>query len=293
MYSIVAGVIVALLTPSCLASAFVKGAYYRLGDADPGAAAGAVGNDPTVDSFSDGLDLARSGSPHYAADVPALGPTDNKLSMAFANIGLGGPAFPGEYGRSKPLPMIEQGMALEAWAKSGPTNLDASGTVRSEMVAYNGDPAANGFGFFNYGGNYVLQLGSNLRAAVPGPTEQILGPADVGVWHHLAYVFSFGTSSFYYDGKLVATSTTDPAPLTATDGFWVGGRTPSGVAGAAEEFGFNGWIDEVRYQTFNPIAAGAFDPTAFLITPEPGALALLAIAASAALRRRARRPEAA
>ena len=50
-----------------------------------------------IDSFADGLNLARVGSPHYTSDVPALGPTDNKLAMAFANIGLGGPAFPGEY----------------------------------------------------------------------------------------------------------------------------------------------------------------------------------------------------
>ena len=51
---------------------------------------------------------------------------------------------------------------------------------------------------------------------------------------------------------------------------------------------FNGWIDEVRYQTFNPIAAGAFEPTAFLITPEPGAAALLGLASLAFLRRRGR-----
>jgi hypothetical protein len=31
------------------------------------------------------------------------------------------------------------------------------------------------------------------------------------------------------------------------------------------EFLFNGWMDEVRYQSFNPLAAGAFEPTAFLI----------------------------
>ena len=280
-------VVISLSAPSCFASAFVQGAYYRLGDADPGAAAGAIGNDPTVDSFSNKLDLGRSGSPHYAADVPALGPEGNKLSMAFANVGLGGPAFPGEYGRSQALPMIEQGIALEAWVKAGPTNLDAPGTVLNEVVAYNGDPAANGFGFFNEGDNYVLRLGSNLRT-VPGPFEQVLGPAEVGAWHHLAYVFSFGNSSYYYDGKLVATSTADPAPLTANDGFWIGGRPPSGLAGAAQEFGFNGWIDEVRYQTFNPIAAGAFEPTAFLIAPEPGAATLLGLACLGLLGRRGR-----
>ncbi len=33
---------------------------------------------------------------------------------------------------------------------------------------------------------------------------------------------------------------------------------------------FNGWIDEVRYQSFNPLSAGAFNPTAFLIRDPAG-----------------------
>jgi len=258
----------------CSASAFVRGAWYRLGDADPGATAGSVGNDPTIDSFADGLNLARVGSPHYTSDVPALGPAGNKLAMAFANIGLGGPAFPGEYGRDKPLPMVEQGIALEAWARSGPTNLDLPITgPRNELVAYNGDPASNGFGFFNHDNTFVARLGT---------AEHALGPADVGAWHHLAYVYSLGTSSYYYDGKLVATSTTDPAPAAASGGFWVGGQ----ASGGNVVYGLNGWVDEVRYQTFNPIAAGAFEPAAFLIVPEPAAALLLLGGAGALFRPR-------
>ena len=41
-----------LVAEDCLASAFVRGAYYRLGEDDPGAMAGSVGNDPTQDSFA-------------------------------------------------------------------------------------------------------------------------------------------------------------------------------------------------------------------------------------------------
>jgi hypothetical protein len=275
------GLVLMTTASSCPASAFVRGAWYRLGDADPGAAAGAAGNDPTTDSFADALNLARTGSPHYAADTPPLGPADNKLSMAFANIGLGGPAFPGEYGRSTPLPMIEQGMALEAWVKSGPTNLDVPVSNRNELVAYNGNPASDGFGFFNRADRYVVRLGSALVGPADGTIEQDLGPADVGAWHHLAYVYSLGTSSFYYDGKLVSQSNTVPAPRAAFDGFWVGGRPSGGNV----LYGLNGWVDEVRYQTFNPIAAGAFEPTNFLITPEPATLGLLPVALAMALRR--------
>jgi hypothetical protein len=259
----------------CFANAFVRGAWYRLGDADTGATAGAIGNATTMDTFADGLHLARTGSPHYAADVPPLGPSDDKLSMAFANIGLGGPAFPGAYGRTDPLPVVEQGLVLEAWARSGPTNLDAPET-RNELVVYNGDPASNGFGFFNHNDVYVARLGA---------AEHALGPADVGAWHHLAYVFSLGTSSYYYDGTLVATSNSDPAPAAATGGFWVGGR----LSGDNVQYGLNGWVDEVRYQTFNPIAAGAFEPTAFLIVPEPGALGVLLLGAALCGRGRRRR----
>jgi hypothetical protein len=127
------------------ASALVRGAYYRLGEDDPGAVASAIGNDPTIDSFGDKLDLTRYGSPRYWADVPARGPLGDSLSMAFANEGLGGPAFPGVYGRSSSLSMIEQGYALETWVKAGPTGLDQ---IRNNLIAYNGDPASNGFGFF-------------------------------------------------------------------------------------------------------------------------------------------------
>jgi hypothetical protein len=279
-------VFVATLLSSCtvLASAFVRGAYYQLGDADPGAAAGNVGNDPTLDAFSDALNLKRLGSPHYAADVPALGPAGDKLSMSFANIGLGGPAFPAAYSRSDPLTVVVLGIELETWVKAGPTNLDVPVQDREELLAYNGDPAANGFGFFLAGGQYVARIGpmSAQPAGMVTSADHALGPADVGTWHHLAYVYSLGTSTYYFDGKPVSTSTTDPAPLAATAGFFLGGR-PSGDA---IQWGFNGWLDEVRYQSFNPLSAGVFQPDAFLITPEPTALTLLAPATLLLLRRR-------
>jgi hypothetical protein len=237
------------------ASAFVSGAYYRLGDDDPGAAAGSIGSDPTRDSFSNKLDLARSGSPLYSSDVPSQGPLGDKLSMAFANEGLGGPAFPGLYSRATSLPMIEQGYALEAWVKAGPTNL---ASVRNDLLAYNGDPASNGFGFFLHDENYVARVGT---------FERVLGPAPTGVWHHLAYVKTFGTVDYYYDGKLVDETTGDPLAAAASGGFWLGGM--GNVSSGPGSFLFNGWIDEVRYQTFNPLAAGAFNPTDFLIRPIP------------------------
>jgi Concanavalin A-like lectin/glucanases superfamily len=277
-----------LSAPPANASAFVKGAYYRLGEDDPGAAPGNLGNNPTLDSFADHLDLGRVDSPRYSGDVPARAPYGSKLSMVLANIGLGGPAFPGYYGRDASVEMVSGGYALEAWVKPGPTNLDAPTALDPSehwLIAYNGDPNANGFGLFLHGNDLVARIG-----AAGGPVEKTLGPAEVGAWHHVAYVQSLGTSGYYYDGKLVATSDKDPPPLTASGGFWIGGHAdPLKDPG---EYLFNGWIDEVRYQSFNPLSAGAFDPTAFLITPEPNTLAalLLTLTLLCPRRRRTRGP---
>jgi hypothetical protein len=260
--AVIAAALAFIGSQRCLASAFVMGAYYRLGDADPGAVAGAMGNDPTKDSFGT-LDLARCGSPFYSDDVPALGPVGNKLSMAFGGIGTGGPATADGYAGAT-LPTVPQGIELEAWVKS--PAIAPAGLTGEGLIAYNGEPTADGFGFFVNGDKYVAHIGPSF--------EEALGPIDRGNWHHLAYVFSLGTSSYYYDGKLVATSTADPAPLATTAGFWIGGMPSAG----AERFPLSGWVDEVRFQSFNPIAAGAFEPTAFLITPEPGALGAVALA---------------
>jgi len=253
-----------------LASAFIRGAYYRLGDDDPGAAAGALGNDPTKDSFADKLDLTRFGTPRYSVDVPPNGPIPNKLSMAFANNELHNPLA--YYGRSTSLDMSQQGYALEAWVKSLPPPSEPDG---SELIAYNGNPQINGFGFIRDDdfGNFEFR---SVNFAV------VLGPATDGAWHHLGYVRSFNNSSYYFDGKLVKETTNDPAPPLTSDGFWIGGRAfPTGAG-----YVFNGLIDEVRYQTFNPLAAGAFDPTSFLISvPEPSSVVLFLLAVTGMLYR--------
>src|SRR5206468_607536 len=65
-------------------------AWYRLGDDDPGAAAGNIGNDPTLDHTSNHFDLSRAGPPRYSGDVPPNVATSvigaDKLSMKFFNF---------------------------------------------------------------------------------------------------------------------------------------------------------------------------------------------------------------
>ena len=275
-----------LAAPIAQPAAFVRGAHYRLGDADPNAAANAIGNDPTLDSFADALHLSRLESPRYSGDVPPFGPSPNKFSMAFANVSLGGPAVPGYYGRNSSIEMVSGGFALEAWVKHGGfLRVGPEGGAPPppvlQLIAYNGIPAddglrtANGFGLFYKDGDYVARIG--------GLADITLGAAQPDIWHHLAYVHSLGTSSYYYDGKLVRESASDPVPLAASGGFWIGGNAHSLIDPGANLF--NGWIDEVRFQSFNPLAAGAFDPTNFLITPEPSAAAALLLLAFAFRRR--------
>jgi hypothetical protein len=199
--------------------------------------------------------------------------------MAFANLGLGGPTVLGYYGRATPLP-TDQGYELEAWVNTPDVSVVLDPPTAPHLVAYNGTPGVNGFGFYESGGNYVARIG-----AVDHP----LGPTGSGTWHHLAFVQSFGNSSYYYDGKQVSSSSTDPLPLPPTGGFWLGGRQ----SGASDLDLFNGYVDEVRYQSFNPIAAGSFEPTAFLIdAPEPSSMMLMAVLGALGIckRRRAVRP---
>jgi hypothetical protein len=279
------------MSPACFASAFVGGAYYQLGDADPGAVAGQPGNSITQDSFSGDKDLTRLDTPKYSSEVPARGPAGDKLSMQFANIGLGGPAFPGSYGRTSPLDATQQGIVLEAWARLGPSNLKLPNPVDDEFRIVAANP---GFGLYAHGVDYVALIGS---------FELKIGPADDGQWHHIAYVHNFNTHSVYYDGNLVTTIVQDPLPggKPSIAGFWIGGTDggSSGALGAGfpaltgpTASGFNGWIDDVRYQSFNPIAAGAFEPTAFLISPVPeptGIAMLLGLATGSGIMFRRRR----
>ena len=211
------------------------------------------------------LDLTRFGSPHYTAFVPPQGPIGDKLAMAFANEGLGGPAFPAVYSRSTSLSMIEQGYALETWVSAGPTDLDQ---IRNNLIAYNGDPASNGFGFFLHGENYVARVGAFERSA--WASHQL---ASGIIWHtfnRLARSIITTTVSWSQKRRPIH------LPTAATGGFWLGGLGDPLSDGS---FLFNGWIDEVRYQSFNPLTAGAFDPTAFLITPvpEPATIALATV----------------
>src|SRR5690349_8270524 len=63
--------------------------YYKLGDADPGAIAGNIGNSTTTDSVA-GKNMTREGSPTYSSDVPfsSVGGAPDIFSMSFSGASL-------------------------------------------------------------------------------------------------------------------------------------------------------------------------------------------------------------
>ena len=268
--------LVLVLATECRGGAFVRGAYYRMGDDDPGAVAGATANSTTRDSFADALDLKRYGTPTYANVVPPGWPS-SKLSMHFDDPATSS-TNASLFHRTSSL-ALDQGYSLELWARPDPFPItDPGGPPETRILAYDGTPNLNGFGFYSIDGDFALVVGGHL-------TWRTLGPTNLFAWHHIAYVQSLGTSSYYYDGALVATSTTDPIPAAPTGGIWVGGFGDN----TSGDLLFHGWIDEVRFQTFNPLAAGAFNPTDFLIVPEPATVGLFGVFFGVALlHRRAR-----
>src|SRR6266545_3384345 len=157
-------------------SAYVQPiAWYRLGEDDPGAAAGNIGNDPTQDHTINNLDLARNGSPRYSDDTPPNSYINSTLSMFFPNWGgpIVPPAYlPSYYSRTSPVNTSTDNIGLECWVKSGTTVWQPDPTGYA-LIAYNGNPFSNGFGFFQHGKNYVVRVGSY---------EKVLAPASTTTW---------------------------------------------------------------------------------------------------------------
>lgn len=254
-------------------SAFVGGDYYRLGEADPGAAPGNLGNALTVDLGFWGLDLARSGRPWYSADTSprAVG---SKLSMRFDNAPglLDMLSVPSYYSRSSPLTQLESAFGLETWAKTtSPLPVDSSGYA---VIAALGDPFAGGLGILQHDGNYVVRAGS---------MEKVLGPASLDQWMHLAYVRTFDAEEFFVNGIALGSAEAKTPPPASGALFMLGGNAADGSQL------FDGLIDETRFFSYNPLAMGAEGPGPLLISPVPEPAGLLLLAGILGLLGRRRR----
>ncbi|MFI5378174.1 MAG: LamG-like jellyroll fold domain-containing protein [Tepidisphaerales bacterium] len=269
---------IALSVTGASASPVLFGDYYRLGENDPGAGPGNLGNATTVDSGLWQLDLTRSGTPTYSADTAARA-VGSKLSMSFVNnSAIVGPTGPSYYSRSSATAatLLQAGYGLETWVKTSTlTPDDASGYA---VIAAVGDPFGSGFGILQHGGDYVVRVGKD---------ENVLTSASTTIWTHLAYVRTFNTDDFFVNGELVGETTLGTAAVTSADTF----ALAADVFDAQHPDLFNGLIDETRLFTDNPMAAGAFNPAAdFLITPvpEPSVVLIVGCAVLLVARRRTR-----
>lgn len=211
-----------LLAAACLAAttqaAVLTVAYYRLGEADPGAVAGQEVGETTVDSGGS-ASLTRVGgtAPVYSADTGVAGST---LSVQMAG---------GGFVKDTPVVTLTDNWGIEAWVLAdSPEGISA--------LVYNGNSGNSGMGLYKYGGGFIGLLGG---LAFVG---QGAAPINPGVWTHLAIVVANGETTLYVDGTPLATA---GAPRAPAGTFNVGIRPDLGEA-------FQGRIDEVRVFSFDP-----------------------------------------
>ena len=234
-------------------------AWYRLGEADPGATPGGPGANPTIDSAGV-FDLARVGAPTYSL-TPA-----SSLSMAFS--GADG------YRNGAPVSLATDNFGIEAWVLS-------TSTAGNAVIAYNGNTGSSGWGLFRAGANYHYLFGGVVVAGS--------SPVVLGRWTHLAVVRDAGVTTFYVNGR--PNDVSGNAPNAPAGAFGVGINPLLN-----QEFHL-GSVDDVRAFTFAPgtfrpaLLLAALPPTVPTLSEYALLLLVLLLAAAAypGLRRRENR----
>ena len=210
--------------------------FYHLGEADPFAAVGLPGDDPTTDSGTDLANAAKVGLEFYAPGIPA----SSALAMDFTNVDS-------RYVAPAALPAIVADFGMEAYLLAGPG-------VTETRAFYNGsggtpfEVLTHGYGLGVHSGFYSAFVGGAIFmtvAVVPGqPVEMAIVDRSVA-----------GGTEFdvYVQRTLVlAIPNLAIAPPVAGDflsmGNFVGNFSPPASSGR---------LDEARVFTFDP---GAFDP---------------------------------
>ncbi|MDD5704648.1 MAG: LamG domain-containing protein [Kiritimatiellae bacterium] len=217
-------------------AAITVDAHFRLGENDPGAAAGQPGQNPTRD-VTGTLSLSiGAGAPTNSSLVsaPAAAHTGSTLSMQ----------FPGatRYTTNVALNASTDNYGLEAWFR--PESLSGS-----QIIAMNG----NG----NAGAGYGLWLYNGAFRAIKYPASYLSSglSATAGQWYHLALVVTSGVGRVYVNG--LASDPLIPTTGVPSGGFAIGSE-PNG------NNPFNGYVDEVRLFHFNP---GEFRFSDLLVYP--------------------------
>ncbi len=224
--------IILLIVPSMAMATVTNVALYHLGEDDPGASNGAVGNSTTVDATGAyGLTKTAISSslPAYSNDTIAQGST---LSMKFD----GTDASPQRYSYGSNISSLTDNFGIEVLVRADAADFATS----SSLLAYNGDTGGNG--------GWGIYRSGNIYSGLYGGVTFVSGVAAVpGVWTHLALVRASGITTLYADGIAIG-GTAAPPKVPNTAGFFIGGN-PDGSGGGKENF--RGSVDNVRVFSFN------------------------------------------
>jgi hypothetical protein len=262
--------VVSILAAQTASASIIVQAFYRLGDADPGATANAVGNDTTQDSSGNGRDLSRftvnggtATTPTYKNDKVAPTQYGNQFA-AYFDGGDYTKTVCDRYNRSGAVPMGSY-WGMEAWIY--PTG---------EPVGTNVYPVLNAKATTEGAGLRLRD--SVLYGNVNGTSVSSGASCPDNQWTYVALVQQ-GTSATLYaktgsgSFQTVGSATVTSANPTDPSGFEIGAWWSNNGA-----YAFTGYVDEVRVFTFNP---GEFSTADLLVNttvlPEPGALGLLSL----------------
>ena len=213
--------------------------YWRLGENDPGAAAGATATNTTDSAGS--VNLQFQGNASYASDVAsaAANHTGSSLSVNFTNAA---------YATNAIVSTATDNFGIECWVK--PTALGGG-----QIIAYNGVTGGGGSG----GWGLIIATDNTYQALFGGAMSFGTNVATANVWTHLALVRASGISTLYINGIAVATNSSIPG---TPGGRFALATTPQALGAQS----FTGLIDEVRVFTFSP---GQFSTSDLLLNQSP------------------------
>ncbi len=206
--------------------------YWRMGENNPGAAAGGF-----CTNVVDLLGVRTLTNTPYLSAYPMY--TSNVSSAATASTGsqLALQWNGNQYATGSLISNLTDNFAIELWAKT-------SDTANTKVLAYNGNTSYSGWGIFQNLAAYEALFGG---VAIFGAA-----PAVTNAWTHLALVRASGITKFYVNGALAGF--TSLAPNLPAGNFLLGANNLQGEL-------FAGAMDEVRVFTF---ADGTFNLTNLL-----------------------------
>jgi hypothetical protein len=217
-------------------------AYYRLGEADPGAMADSPVGTLTMDSGMFGLNMNLVGNLSYSADVAPSAATATGSTLSISDPTAAGYAY-----IVPQLTTATDNFGIEGWFKlTDPTMVN--------VLAWNGNLGnpQSGWGLITYQGTlqgYYPQIALLDTGFTPTANE----------WFYVALVRDNGVAKIYING-------TTPLTPTSADATPVEPAVLSALTTGGSADGMKGLLDEVRIFTFSP---GAFDASKDLLIVPP------------------------